>query len=307
MSVSGNITGNNFATIGNTGGNITGANVISGNTFLSANLFSTSGNIYSANTITGNFFATSSFSTTGNLTGANVFTSGTAGNISGSGNIIAGALITTGVGGILSGTGNIFAGNISSTGNITGVNFITGSGTGGNITGANVIFANIFSASGNITASYYFGNGSQLTGIASPIIISDQATSANTFYPLMGNTTSGTLTSVNTSSTKLNYVPSTGTLSSTVFNTTSDAEKKSNIEIIANALDIIENLRGVTFEFTDTGAQSAGLIAQDVEKYLPELVTNSDNGKALNYNGVIGILVEAVKTLSEQVKKLENK
>ena len=235
-----------------------------------------------------------------------MFTSGSAGNISGSGNIIAAALITNGSGGIISGTGNIYAGNISTSGNITGNNFFTSTGTGGNITGANVIFANIFSASGNIISSGFFvGNGSQLSGTGPTI--ADQTASANTFYPLLGNTTSGTLTSVNTSSTKLNYVPSTGTLSSTVFNTTSDADKKSNIEIIANALDIIEHLRGVTFEFTDTGAQSAGLIAQDVERYLPELVTDTDNGKALNYNGVIGILVEAVKTLSEQVKKLENK
>jgi hypothetical protein len=123
----------------------------------------------------------------------------------------------------------------------------------------------------------------------------------------LANVTTGTIATLTVSSTKLNYIPSTGTLSSTVFNTTSDAEKKSNIEIIADALAIIENLRGVTFEFTDTGVQSAGLIAQDVEQYLPQLVTNSNNGKALNYNGVIGILVEAVKTLSEQVKKLENK
>jgi len=222
--------------------------------------------------------------------------------------------ITGGGGGssnsIVSGTTNLSVvgtnGNIAAT--VSGVgNVVVWAPTGEYVTG-------IVSATGNITAgtgNYFVGNGYYLTGITggggSSITITDQLTTGTTLYPLFGNTTSGTLTSVNTSSTKLTYVPSTGTLNSVIFNTTSDENKKTNIEIILDALNIVENLRGVTFEFTEGGMLSAGLIAQDVEKYLPQLISENSAGKSLNYNGVIGILVEAVKTLSEKVKNLENK
>ena len=73
------------------------------------------------------------------------------------------------------------------------------------------------------------------------------------------------------------------------------------------ALNIIENINGVTFDWKETGLPSAGLLAQDVEKYLPELIAESENGKTLNYNGIIGVLVEAIKELSDRIKTLENK
>ena len=60
------------------------------------------------------------------------------------------------------------------------------------------------------------------------------------------------------------------------------------------------------FNWKDNNMPSAGLIAQDVEKYLPELVDSTTGEfKALNYSGIIGVLVEAVKELSSKIKTLE--
>ena len=59
-------------------------------------------------------------------------------------------------------------------------------------------------------------------------------------------------------------------------------------------------IRGVTFNWKETNRGSAGVIAQEVEKVLPELV-NGEEIKTVNYNGVIGALVEAFKEL-----KVEN-
>jgi hypothetical protein len=48
------------------------------------------------------------------------------------------------------------------------------------------------------------------------------------------------------------------------------------------------------------------LIAQELEKIMPELISDSDGFKTVNYNGVIGLLVEVVKTLADRVAVIEN-
>ena len=92
--------------------------------------------------------------------------------------------------------------------------------------------------------------------------------------------------------------------------TASDLALKKNIVPIGNAMDKVMQLTGVTFDWKrEDRGRSAGLIAQDVEKILPQLVKevpslNTDTTqKYLNYNGIIGLLVEAVKELAEKVGK----
>jgi hypothetical protein len=123
----------------------------------------------------------------------------------------------------------------------------------------------------------------------------------------MSRTTSGTWGTAYVASADLYFNPSSGTLYSVIFQSLSDANKKTNINNIDNALNIVENINGVTFDWKESGLPSAGLIAQDVEKYLPELVSENDGIKSLNYNGVIGVLVEAIKELSDRIKVLEAK
>ena len=93
-----------------------------------------------------------------------------------------------------------------------------------------------------------------------------------------------------------------------IFNTTSDISQKSNIVDIANAVDTVTKLRGAEFELTRYGTKSSGVIAQELEKILPHLVSTDINGlKSVNYAGLAGYFIEAIKELGAQVKTLRDK
>lgn len=95
-----------------------------------------------------------------------------------------------------------------------------------------------------------------------------------------------------------------GTITATDFNSTSDLNLKENIKTFTNALETVNSLRGVSFDWKETGKSSYGVIAQELEEILPDLVKNGEV-KSVNYNGIIGVLIEAVKELSEEVKELK--
>ena len=125
----------------------------------------------------------------------------------------------------------------------------------------------------------------------------------NANYPVVWSNPGGTTAyQPNYSCNAVTINSNTGTLNATIFNSTSDINKKTNIIKIDNALDIIESLNGVRFNWKDNGQASAGLIAQDVEKVMPELVTEVDDFKTLNYNGIIGALIEAIKEMNATYK-----
>lgn len=91
--------------------------------------------------------------------------------------------------------------------------------------------------------------------------------------------------------------------SGNVVNTASDISLKKNIEPITNALEKVLNLKGVYFEWKDgcAGGESRkiGFIAQDVEKIVPELVHEHNDGvKTVHYKDITALLVEAIKELS---------
>ena len=87
----------------------------------------------------------------------------------------------------------------------------------------------------------------------------------------------------------------------------SDINLKKDIEVISNANDILKQISGVSFNWKESNKPSVGVIAQEVEKVLPELISeNSSTGtKSVNYNGLIGVLIEAVKELTARVEELE--
>ena len=92
----------------------------------------------------------------------------------------------------------------------------------------------------------------------------------------------------------------------------SDERLKDNIEEIPNALDKVESIKGVHFDWNDKQdvyeGHDIGVIAQDIEKVLPEIVEDRDNGyKAVKYEKLTAVLIQAVKELSAKVKELENK
>jgi hypothetical protein len=88
----------------------------------------------------------------------------------------------------------------------------------------------------------------------------------------------------------------------------SDERLKKNISPIENPIDMLQKLSGYHYQWKDDWRDQAtqtGLIAQEVEKVMPELVKEDEKGtKSVNYNGLIPYLLEAVKTLSEENKTM---
>ena len=156
---------------------------------------------------------------------------------------------------------------------------------------------------GVVTATSFVGDGSGLTGAGSTVF--NDTTTNQEFFPLFTATTSGTITASGISTSKLTYNPSTGAMTAVDFNSTSDINLKENIHTVGNALEITEQLRGVSFDWKETGKSSYGVIAQELQKVLPELVKQGEV-KSVNYNGIIGVLIEAIKELKNEVRELKN-
>jgi hypothetical protein len=92
----------------------------------------------------------------------------------------------------------------------------------------------------------------------------------------------------------------------------SDSRYKTNIKIIENAMDKINNLRGVYYDYKDItigdNRRQIGMIAQEVEKIIPEAVYSTrDDIKSLSYDKIIGLLIEGMKEMSRHIYKLEEK
>ena len=85
----------------------------------------------------------------------------------------------------------------------------------------------------------------------------------------------------------------------------SDIAFKKDIEPLTNVLNKITQLFGVNFRYKNNNEKSMGLLAQDVEKVFPELIRGEEGEKSLNYMGLTGAIVEAIKELSDKVSKLE--
>ena len=96
----------------------------------------------------------------------------------------------------------------------------------------------------------------------------------------------------------------TGVCTAQDFDSLSDVNYKTNIETVSGALTKVEQMRGVQFDWKDSGQPSFGVVAQELEQVLPELVRGSDP-RTVNYNGIIGVLIEAIKELSEEVRTLK--
>ena len=159
-------------------------------------------------------------------------------------------------------------------------------------------------SSGTLTASAFVGNGSGLTGAGSTV--ADDTSTNQNFFPIFTSITSGTITASKVSSTKLTFNPFSGNLSATDFNSTSDINLKENIRPIEDPIEKIIQLNGVSFDWKDTHNSSIGVIAQEVEKVFPELVKTEDK-KSVNYNGLIGVLIEGMKEQQKQINILMNK
>ena len=94
----------------------------------------------------------------------------------------------------------------------------------------------------------------------------------------------------------------------------SDERLKDNIELISNPIEKVQSLKGVTWNWNENADElqqslpNVGVIAQDVEKVLPQLVTDRDSGfKGVDYAKLTGLLIEAIKDQQKQIDELKSK
>ena len=89
----------------------------------------------------------------------------------------------------------------------------------------------------------------------------------------------------------------------------SDQELKDNIQLIPDAINKVKQIKGVSFDWNDKSEHTGhdiGVIAQDVERVLPELVRTNDTGyKAVRYEKIVALLIEAIKDQQSQINELK--
>ena len=154
-------------------------------------------------------------------------------------------------------------------------------------------------ASGDLTL-FHDGSDSYVLNNTGNLNLAD----TNHLY-FRGNTSDKSVSVFFNGSEKLTTTSSGVTVTGTVTET-SDIAFKSDIEPITNTLDKLQQITGYKYKLDNASIDSMGVIAQDVEKVFPELVHGDEGSKTLQYSGLIGVLVEAVKDLSAKVKKLES-
>lgn len=210
-------------------------------------------------------------------------------------------------------------------------NVFVGVGTTSNqiITFGNIAPTGV-NASGVVTASRFSGSGSSLTGVITSLnaganvtitqfsgiaTISATAsgggegTSSQWTTRATGITTTSSVGIKSTTPTSAldvtGDVKISGIITATDFNSSSDINLKTNIQTIENPISKLFEISGVTFNWIENEKASVGVIAQDVEKALPQLVSDMGSHKVVNYNGLIGLLVECIKHQQRQIDELK--
>ena len=116
-----------------------------------------------------------------------------------------------------------------------------------------------------------------------------------------------TLSTFNTNLDVSGSINATGDI--TAFHT-SDERLKDNISPITNANEKIKTIGGYTYDWNDKSehnGKDVGVIAQEIEKVLPELVVDRDNGyKAVKYDRLVALLIQSNKELIQRVEDLED-
>jgi hypothetical protein len=90
----------------------------------------------------------------------------------------------------------------------------------------------------------------------------------------------------------------------------SDARLKEDVATVANALDLVGKMRGVTYTRKDTGEAGVGVIAQEMLEVLPEVVQKGigeDDTLSVAYGNLVGVLIEAIKELRDEVEAMKSR
>jgi hypothetical protein len=145
-----------------------------------------------------------------------------------------------------------------------------------------------------------------ISGYSAAVAIAADNTTNATRFPIFVSAATGNLTP--TTDDGYTYNPSTGTLTAVILTASSDARLKENIVTIPDALEKTLALRGVMFNRIDSISKEVGVIAQEVEAIVPELVVTGDDGfKSVAYGNTVGLLIEAIKTLNDKIEDLKGR
>ena len=87
----------------------------------------------------------------------------------------------------------------------------------------------------------------------------------------------------------------------------SDIRLKEDLEPITDAIEKVQSLTGYTYTRIDSGQRQTGLIAQEVQKVLPEAVMDNGEHLSLAYGNLVGLLIEAIKEQQVQINELKSR
>lgn len=147
-----------------------------------------------------------------------------------------------------------------------------------------------------------FSNNVVFTGDIAANTVSGNVTFTNTITALsvVANTSNANTSNANTITAN---TISANTITAVDFNSTSDVTLKENVETLSNSIDIINQINPVSFVWKESGKPAYGVIAQEIEKILPDIVSENDGIKTVAYTQIIAFLVAAVQ---EQQKEIEH-
>lgn len=167
------------------------------------------------------------------------------------------------------------------------------------------------SVGSSVTATEYYGDGSKLENVdidgthIAPESISTGFITA-TSIEASGYISVGTTATFGQHVQRNQGATVVGVITATEFDSLSDIRLKENISPIDNALNKLVGITGVSYTWKDSGEATIGVIAQDVHAVFPELIQEQEY-MSVNYNGLIGVLIESVKELKDRVEELEAK
>jgi hypothetical protein len=183
--------------------------------------------------------------------------------------------------------------NVDSKGGVT----IGATGTNGSLTLSSYKGMNL-NAIGDLSVALGSPTGMLITSSAA-------ASVANYAMSVYQSGTTGALLALDT----LGDLTILGNFASSSVTSTSDERLKKNIEPIESALDKVKSLNGIYFDWIDESkpGRNIGLIAQNVQSVVPELVSSENTYLTVNYSQMVALLIEAIKEQQQQIDELKAK
>jgi hypothetical protein len=223
-------------------------------------------------------------------------------------------------------------GNILADGNISGSSTSTGSFGALNIDGGHFTSASLASGGGGAVSAVSSGANNRIATFSSAdALLGETYLTWDGSTLSVGNTNAtlsvnGNIRAVGANKTISGSATSTGSFGcvesagairagdDVIAFHSSDERLKNNITIIENPIDKVKQLRGIEYEWNElqhnypSGSKDSGIIAQDVQRVLPQIVKEKRDGYlGVRHDRLVGLLIESVKEQQEQIDELKKK